>query len=186
MAEEKRFVRCLREDIAAYLDGELSFADSSEFELHLSNCDKCRAEMTNQRRFLSELSLLLADEAIPPADDELTRRLVVNAESSLVGLRHWNERFTAMFLFLTLAIFILFTFGREADAFVGIAAAIVDKGMAVAIFIFKLLFSIGSAISVVIRTFTSNAGIAGAGVTLVLAAVAAYLSRPLFLRMKGV
>ena len=40
---------CDREDIAAYLDGELAGAELTSFETHLKSCVACAADLRTQR-----------------------------------------------------------------------------------------------------------------------------------------
>ncbi|HVG28925.1 MAG TPA: zf-HC2 domain-containing protein, partial [Pyrinomonadaceae bacterium] len=47
-------------DVAAYLDGELSVAESSSFEEHLLACAPCAAALSEQRRLLCLLDAAFA------------------------------------------------------------------------------------------------------------------------------
>jgi anti-sigma factor RsiW len=57
-----------REELAAYLDGELAPNERSELEAHLAGCAACRAELEAERRLSGVLMALPALE--PPPDFE--------------------------------------------------------------------------------------------------------------------
>ncbi len=149
---------CPLEEIAAYLDGELSGGSLAEFEGHLKQCSMCRKALNEQKRFLSALSASLTVEGTAELPADLTKRLIVNAESSVVGLRHQNERFTAIFISVTLFLFILFALGNEALSSVGFASSLGEKAIAVTLFFGKLVWIVGLALSVVLKSLTSNIG----------------------------
>ena len=49
--------KCQLEDVAAYLDGELSEAGTSHFEDHLKSCSECATELRAQRQLLCTLDV---------------------------------------------------------------------------------------------------------------------------------
>ena len=51
--------KCQLEDVAAYLDGELSEAGINRFEDHLRSCGECATELRAQRQLLCTLDVAL-------------------------------------------------------------------------------------------------------------------------------
>ena len=58
--------------IPTYLDGELAESELHSFEHHLSECEKCAAEVEGERAFLDRIRTALAT---PPAPDTFRARL---------------------------------------------------------------------------------------------------------------
>ncbi|HMQ02820.1 MAG TPA: zf-HC2 domain-containing protein [Pyrinomonadaceae bacterium] len=160
---------CPRDDVAAYVDNELSAEETLGFEQHTKVCAPCRKAVQEQKIFLAALSVSLSDDSAAQVPDELTRKFVVNAESSVVGLRHWNERFTVLFISLALLIFTLFAFGSEANASFSIASAVSEKAIVFVGFIGKILMNLGAAASVVVRSLASNIGFQDSAIPILLA-----------------
>ena len=48
---------CEREDVAAYLDGELTAEELTSFETHLKSCAACAVELRRQRQLLCTLDV---------------------------------------------------------------------------------------------------------------------------------
>src|SRR5215469_8487929 len=80
----------LREQISAFVDGELTGSDLDRASGHLAACGQCRAEAAALRQLKRELHALAASEpfgmardeaghAAVPADEALTRRLLAMA-----------------------------------------------------------------------------------------------------------
>ena len=131
---------CPRDDIAAYVDGELSAELSAELELHFAACEACGLALRQQRQFLSALSASLASEEAIELPEDFTKKIVVTAESSVTGLRGKRELLTAALVFAALLLFSVFVVGGEylgtASAVGGFgqklmaAAAVVVRGLA--------------------------------------------------------
>ena len=152
---------CPRDDIAAYVDGEVSAEVSAELELHFADCDTCSRAMAEQRKFLSALSASLANEAGIELPEDFTKKIVVTAESSVAGLRGERELPTAIFVFTALLLFSLFVIAGEyigttaglaggifrSAAHAATAVAVIVKALANAISggAALLLFGLGSA-----------------------------------------
>lgn len=96
---------CPSEEIAAYLDGELSAQAVALFERHLKECADCQAELLEQRRLLCALDFALGghsadgDIALP---QNFSQVVAAHAQSDLRSLR--SERGRALRLCLALAV----------------------------------------------------------------------------------
>jgi hypothetical protein len=101
--------QCRKEQIAAYLDGELD-ADARElFENHLALCAFCDAELNSQRRFILALDSTLTLSPDLPLPRNFTQIIAARAESDMSGVRDGIEpkRAARFCLILALAGFAL-------------------------------------------------------------------------------
>ena len=100
---------CPREEIAAYLDGELDGATASSFEAHVECCADCAAELRSQRQLLCTLEAAFGTARHFELPENFTRVVAAHAENDMRGLRHKVERRRALQLCaaLLLAAFML-------------------------------------------------------------------------------
>ena len=96
--------RCELEDVAAYLDGELSPAALETFEEHLKSCPDCTAELRNQRQLLCTLDFAFREPRSFELPRDFTRVVAAHAENDLSGMRQWRERRRALQLCAVLAL----------------------------------------------------------------------------------
>lgn len=95
---------CPTEDVAAYLDGELSLAAVEDFEAHLAGCADCNAALLTQRQLLCTLEAAFNGSGrfnLPP---DFTRVVAAHAESNLRGVRTKTERRRSLQLCAMLAL----------------------------------------------------------------------------------
>jgi hypothetical protein len=91
-------------DVAAYLDGELSVAESYSFEQHLAACTTCAASLAEQRRLLC-----LLDAAFSRAQrkvdlpEDFVRVVKARAQTDMTSMRRASEKRRALLLCLALA-----------------------------------------------------------------------------------
>ncbi len=148
-------VRC-PDDFSAYLDGELQPNEEISFEAHLADCAFCRTELNQQKVFLSMLDGAL-DNEMPQVDAEkLTRSIIVNAESSVSGLRSPKEQITAAYICLgVLAV----AAGSIAIIGGGVSTEInspFDRAVGIAAAAGHLIYNFSLSLSVIIRSVTSD------------------------------
>ncbi|HZI47626.1 MAG TPA: zf-HC2 domain-containing protein [Pyrinomonadaceae bacterium] len=101
---------CPREEIAAYLDGELDSNALISFEEHVAQCAGCAAELRSQRQLLCTLEAAFRNTRRQfQLPDNFTRVVAAHAENDMRGLRHKVERRRALQLCaaLLLAAFML-------------------------------------------------------------------------------
>lgn len=147
---------CPRDEIASYIDGELSPTDETAFEKHLSGCDVCRSELRNQKQFLFALNASLESERDIPLPKNFTRTIVANAESRVSGLRRPRERFTAIFICAALFFFALFALGGEAEPMWRAFGSVAEKMLAVGGFVLRFVFNISLGVAIVARSLFSH------------------------------
>lgn len=156
---------CPRDEIASYIDGELSPAEEAAFDKHLTECGDCRTELKHQKAFLFALNASLESEDDIPLPKDFTRTIVANAESRVSGLRRPREQFTAIFICAALFIFALFALGGEAEIVWVAIGSVVEKIAAVGSFVLRLVFHVSYSIAVVARSLFSHANVSWAFAT---------------------
>jgi len=110
---------CQREQIAAYVDGELDSESRSVLERHLESCLSCASELRAQRRFLCELDAVLAggpDHSVP---DDFAQRVAAYAESDMSGVRKRAEHKRALQLCVLLGLTAFVLLGAAARELIG-------------------------------------------------------------------
>src|SRR5688572_33212946 len=83
---------CPREEIAAYLDGELSGIALEHFETHVTECSECASELRSQRQLLCTLDAAFSSSSRIRLPENFTRVVATRAEHNLRGLREKSER----------------------------------------------------------------------------------------------
>jgi anti-sigma factor RsiW len=87
---------CERDNIAAYLDGELSAPASARFEQHIRACPSCAAELNEQRRLLRALDMALEHGRGLPLPEDFARVVAARAQLDMRGVRAATERRRAL------------------------------------------------------------------------------------------
>jgi anti-sigma factor RsiW len=143
---------CLCTEVSAFLDGELSVRDEQNFELHLSNCEQCKAELLTQKQMLCALSLAFDS---PKHEFELpknfTKTIVTKAESNVSGLRNPKERSRAFILCLILFAFVIIALGESFGKFLSVWQTITEQVVAVIGFTADFAVDVFTGLAVVLR-----------------------------------
>jgi anti-sigma factor RsiW len=87
---------CPREEIAAYVDGELDGDMATSFEAHVERCSDCAAELRSQRQLLCTLEAAFGTARHIELPENFTRVVAAHAENDMRGLRHKVERRRAL------------------------------------------------------------------------------------------
>src|SRR6202040_3496992 len=95
---------CQLEDVAAYLDGELSGTALDLFEAHLRECSECAAALRAQRQLLCTLDFAFNESASFQLPHDFTRVVAAHAENDLRVMRKQSERRRAFQLCAILAL----------------------------------------------------------------------------------
>ena len=109
---------CPREEIAAYLDGELSEAALEHFEAHITECSECASELRSQRQLLCTLDAAFGGSSRIKLPENFTRVVATHAEHNLRGLREKSERRRALQLCAMLAVTAFALLGAASGALV--------------------------------------------------------------------
>ena len=149
-------ITCPSDDIAAYIDGELSLAHELELDGHFADCPVCNGELNQQKQFLRHLDISLQHENEIELPANFTKQIVANAESTVSGLRRPRERFNAAFICAGLALFALFAMGAEAGNLVSKLTVVLEKTAAVADIFGHAVYSFFVGMAVIVRTLASE------------------------------
>ena len=147
---------CPRDDIAAFVDGELSETQRTKLERHVSDCEICSRSLMEQRQFLAALSASLDSRSGLPLPKDFTKKVVAAAESSVRGIRQPGELFTAIFICAALLIFALFALGPASFGLTSAVYSLGEKLFAFGLLVIKLINSLAFAAAVVVRSLAST------------------------------
>src|SRR4029453_13572203 len=109
---------CPVEDVAAYLDGELSGAAQEIFEHHLANCFDCATQLRQQRQLLCTLEAAFTQSSRFDLPHDFTRVVAAHAEGNLSGVRKKSGRRRALQLCAGLALAAFTLLGAASSAVV--------------------------------------------------------------------
>jgi hypothetical protein len=163
---------CPFEDIAAYVDGELTAQRELEVELHFAGCPQCYSELNDQKAFLRALDQTLSEGDLDLPHD-FARVVAANAESSVAGLRRSQERYHALFICAGLSLFVLFALGSQAEN-------VLDQISAVGGFFGHFVYSFFVGIAIIVRNLASRSEFGSSFVvllSLIFAVLAVFVSR---------
>lgn len=148
--------KCPSDEIAAYIDGELTTKREHELDAHFLECSVCSDELNQQKQFLCQLdsSLKQGSDLDLPAD--FAKTIVANAESTVSGLRRPREQFNAIFICAGLSLFVLFASGTDAPTVFSGVSVIFDQIMAVGSFFGHLIYSVLIGVSIILRSLASQ------------------------------
>ena len=109
---------CPREELAAYLDGELSGTAREHFEAHVAECSECASELRSQRQLLCTLDAAFSSSSRTELPKNFTRVVATHAEHNLRGLREKSERQRALQLSALIAVAAFALLGAASGALV--------------------------------------------------------------------
>lgn len=90
-------------DVAAYLDGELSIAESASFERHIASCRACALALAEQRRLLCLLDAAFSRvHKRVELPEEFVRVVKARAQTDMTSARHASEGRRAALVVATL------------------------------------------------------------------------------------
>jgi len=147
---------CPRDEIAAYVDGEISPREELELELHFAACKTCADELNSQK------TLLCALDSFRPAKDDIdlpedfTKVVVAKAESKVSGLRRPQERRKALFISAGLLFLIVLGFGGETGAVVGSFGAIAEKFAIAGSFLVHFIYDVTVGVTIILRSLSNQ------------------------------
>ncbi len=148
---------CLRTEVSAFLDGELSVREEQEFELHLSDCKKCADELLSQKQMLCALNLAFNSPQVSfELPKNFTKNVVIKAESSVSGLRNPEERSRAFILCLILFAFVIFALGESLGKVVSVWQTITEQIIVVVGFTFNLSVDVLTGLAVILRALSQK------------------------------
>jgi hypothetical protein len=154
---------CPREEIAAYVDGEISPRGELELEMHFAVCKPCADELNSQKKLLCALDSFCLNEKEIELPENFTKVIVTTAESKVSGLRRPQERRTALFICTALFLLVLLGLGAETESVLGSFWKFADQFAAVVGFVAHLIYDIAFGITVILRSLSSQLFFSSAG-----------------------
>jgi anti-sigma factor RsiW len=144
---------CGSEEIAAYLDGELSEAARSTFERHVAECAPCTEQLREQRRLLCALDVALSAERSLPIPSDFARIVAAHAQTDMSGVRARSENRRALCLCLLLATLAALLIGSAAlsESVLGPVWALAKPAATVIAFFGRMLYNVGAGLAVFSR-----------------------------------
>jgi len=109
---------CPREEIAAYLDGELDSDALKNFEAHVEQCRDCATELRSQRQLLCTLEAAFGSARHIELPRNFTRVVAAHAENDLRGLRRKSEGRRALQLCAALLIAAFMLLGAASNSLI--------------------------------------------------------------------
>ena len=157
---------CLSNEIAAYIDGELSPREELDLEMHLAVCPSCQAKLNEQKKFLCALDFVLESEKEIELPANFTKVVVANAESKVSGLRRPQERFKALFICAALFLLVLLVLGGETETVFNTFAKFGEQVLAVGGFAVHLIYDFAFSSAIILRSLSHqivfNSAVSGA------------------------
>ena len=141
-------------EVAAFLDGELSPADESSFELHLAGCEICSMRLNEQKRLLCALDFAFDDKTAFELPQNFARTVAVRADSDVSGLRSREERRRA-FIFASL-LFLAGVLVGIAGKKTGMIDGTLAKTIAVANVFYNFFHHFSTGAIVILRTISRD------------------------------
>jgi len=148
---------CLqRNEIAAFIDGELLPHEEFELELHLAVCGFCATELNEQKKLLCALDYALENEKQIELPANFTKVVVTNAESKVNGLRRPQERSKALFVCAALFVLVISGLGGETKTVLNTFGKFVEQFLAVGGFVWNLIYDVSVGTAIVLRSLSSK------------------------------
>ena len=147
---------CPREEIAAYIDGEIAPRRELELELHFAVCSVCVAELNLQKKLLCALDSALLTEREVELPKDFTKVIVTKAESNVSGLRRPQERRNALFICAALFLPLLVGFGAETETVFATFRQFSEQILAVGGLVFHLVYDIAVGAIVILRSLSNQ------------------------------
>lgn len=141
-----------RDEIGAYLDGELCSNEELALELHLAGCKNCLAELNAQKRMLFALDSARDEKAEISLPENFAKVVAVRAESGVSGLRSKDERFNAAFLCAALFLIVMIALSFETEDVSHNFERFGEHTFTLINFIGHLIYNLGVGIAFIIRS----------------------------------
>lgn len=109
---------CRFEEVASYLDGELSGETLTAFESHVDECRRCAGELRTQRQLLCTLDSAFSDTGAFQLPNNFTRVVAAHARSDVSLMRSKSERRHAFRLCVVLALIAFALLGARTGALI--------------------------------------------------------------------
>src|SRR5215510_867189 len=148
---------CDREQIVAYVDGELDSAAQAVFERHAETCESCRADLRAHRLLICELDAAMAEPSYKKPPRDFARIIAAHAETDMRGVRTWQEHRQALRLILLLAIASFSLLGVSAgNLMIGNGRALVKNILGLSSFLAKAVYDAAISLAVISKVLSQK------------------------------
>lgn len=147
---------CPREEIAAYIDGELVPRRELELELHFAACRMCADELNLQKTMLCALNSALLPEREVELPKNFTKVVVTRAEANVSGLRRPQERRNALIICAVLFLPLLVGFSADIETVLLTMNNFAGQILAVGGLVFHLVYDISVGAVVILRSLSNQ------------------------------
>jgi len=147
---------CPREEIAAYVDGEISPREELELELHFAACKACADELNSQKTLLCALDSIGHGKEEIELPEDFTKVVVTAAESKVSGLRRPQERRKALFVCAGLFFLIVLALGGETRAVFGSFGTIAEQFAIAGSFLVHFVYDITVGVTIILRSLSNQ------------------------------
>ena len=147
---------CLQNEIAAYIDGELTPREELNLEMHFAVCQTCRAKLNEQKKLLCALDFALENEREIELPENFTKVIVTTAESNVSGLRRPHERFKALFICAALFLLVILGLGGETEIIFNTFLKFGEQVLAVGGFVFHLIYRIAIGTTIILHSLSQQ------------------------------
>lgn len=148
---------CQREQIAAYVDGELDSSLWSDLEEHIENCRSCASELRAQRLFLCELDSVLAGTSHHPVPNDFAKKVAAYAESDMSGVLDRREHLRALQFCLVMGIGACVMLGMAAgESTLARLSTVATKAISLTAFIGGIAYDTVASAAVVSRVVSKS------------------------------
>ena len=153
---ETQISACPSDDISSYIDGELDIERELQLDAHFANCEVCSGELNRQKQFLCCLESSLKNESDLVLPANFTKRIVVNAETKVSGVRRPAEFFNSIFVCVAILLFVLFASGPEAEKLLKGGYIFLDQAVAIGDVFVHFVYDLFLGVAIIIRTFATQ------------------------------
>lgn len=147
---------CLRAEIGAYVDGELTPAEELALEAHVAVCKNCLSELNLQKQMLSALDFSLDEHTEIKLPKDFAKVIAVRAESGVCGLRSKDERFRALFLCTALFLMVLAGLGADTENLLATFIKFGEQVFAVIGFVGHFVYDLSVGVTIIIRSLSGQ------------------------------
>jgi len=148
---------CPREEIFAYIDGELSPDEETNLECHFDECKICQTEVNAQKKVSNSLEIILEEEMknieLP---EDFSKIVKTKAESDVRGVREKRELSRALIIAATLLVLVIVGLGTQIGSVWETFERFVEQSGAVLSFVFHLIYDTALGLSLILKTLSQK------------------------------
>lgn len=142
---------CPHEEIAVYLDGELTPAAEIALEKHFAECKACLTELNLQKEMLSVFDFAFDEKSEIELPENFAKVVATTAESKVSGLRSKKERSLALFFCSAMFLAVMLGLGAETGKLFAVFKTFAEQVVAVLGFVFHFIYGAAIGFSIILK-----------------------------------